>query len=146
MLQAIWMLVEQLKEGRAEIEIAYRRGVEPQGNEVAQALVERVFEPIDAEWRGIGVIPGTGLGIREEYAAFDATKRFDLEIPEPKDIKGCQCGDVLRGIVLPFECRLFARGCTPEHPVGPCMVSSEGSCAAYYRYTDYGKTDTDARD
>lgn len=143
MLQAIWMLAKQLKEDRAEIEIAYRRGVEPQGNEHAREMVMRVFEPIDADWRGIGVIPGTGLGIRDEFGAYDATKRFGaLEIPEPTEIKGCQCGDVLRGIVLPFECKLFARACTPEHPVGPCMVSSEGSCAAYYRYTDYGKADS----
>lgn len=139
MLQGIWMLAEQLKDGRAEIEIAYRRGVEPTGNEHAQAMVDKVFEPIDADWRGIGTIPGTGLGIRDEFAAFDASKRFDLDLPEPKEIKGCQCGDVLRGIVLPYECKLFSRACTPEHPVGPCMVSSEGSCAAYYRYTDYGK-------
>ncbi|HET6352195.1 MAG TPA: hydrogenase formation protein HypD [Coriobacteriia bacterium] len=139
MLQGIWMLVKQLKEGRAEIEIAYMRGVEPQGNPTALAMVEKVFEPVDADWRGIGVIPGTGLALREEYAAWDASKRFDLEIPEPKEIKGCQCGDVLRGIVLPFQCKLFGRGCTPEHPIGPCMVSSEGSCAAYYRYTDYGR-------
>ena len=141
MLQAIWMIVEQLKDGRAEIEIAYRRGVEPHGNEHAREMVDRVFEPIDADWRGIGVIPQTGLGIREEFSAYDATTRFDLEIPEPKEIKGCQCGDVLRGIVLPFECRLFGKGYTPEHPIGPCMVSSEGSCAAYYRYTDYGKAE-----
>lgn len=139
MLQAIWMLVKQLNEGRADVEIAYRRGVEPQGNERAREMVEQVFEPIDADWRGIGVIPGTGLGIRDEFAHYDATERFELDVPEPRDIKGCQCGDVLRGIVLPFECKLFARGCTPEHPIGPCMVSSEGSCAAYYRYTDYGK-------
>jgi hydrogenase expression/formation protein HypD len=138
-LQGIWMLVSQLKEGRAEVEIAYRRGVEPEGNPHARELVDEVFEPIDADWRGIGVIPGTGLGIREEFSAFDATKRFTLDVPEPKEIKGCQCGDVLRGIVLPFQCRLFAKGCTPEHPIGPCMVSSEGSCAAYYRFTDYGK-------
>ena len=105
-------------------------------------MVDTVFEPIDADWRGIGVIPGTGLGIREEFAAYDATKRFTLELPEPKEIKGCQCGEVLRGITLPFECKLFARGCTPEHPIGPCMVSSEGSCAAYYRFTDYGRTDS----
>lgn len=138
-LQGIWMLVKQLKEGRAEVEIAYHRGVMPDGNPHARAMVEKVFEPIDADWRGIGVIPGTGLGIREEFSAFDATKRFELDVPEPKEIKGCQCGDVLRGIVLPYECRLFAKGCTPEHPIGPCMVSSEGSCAAYYRFTDYGK-------
>lgn len=141
-LQAIWMLVQQIMEGRAEIEIGYRRGVEPEGNVTAQHMVEQVFQPCDADWRGIGVIPGTGLELREEYAAFDATKRFGtIDVPEPKEIKGCQCGDVLRGIVLPFECKLFARACTPEHPVGPCMVSSEGSCAAYYRYTDYGKPD-----
>lgn len=140
MLQAIWMLVAQLKEGRTEIEIAYRRGVEPQGNKHARELVEQVFEPVDADWRGIGVIPGTGLGVRTEFADYDAMRRFDPVIPEPRDIKGCQCGDVLRGIVLPFECKLFARSCTPEHPVGPCMVSSEGSCAAYYRFTDYGRS------
>jgi hydrogenase expression/formation protein HypD len=86
------------------------------------------------------VIPGTGLEIREEYSKYDATKKFGVVVvPEVKEIKGCQCGDVLRGIVLPFQCKLFAKGCTPEHPIGPCMVSSEGSCAAYYRYTDYGK-------
>jgi hydrogenase expression/formation protein HypD len=138
-LQGIWMLVKQIHDGRAEIEIAYGRGVNPAGNPTAQKLIAEVFEPEDADWRGIGVIPGTGLGIREEYAAFDAAKRFDVHPPEPKAIPGCQCGDVLRGVVLPFQCRLFGKGCTPEHPIGPCMVSSEGSCAAYYRYTDYGR-------
>ncbi|MDO8963450.1 MAG: hydrogenase formation protein HypD [Coriobacteriia bacterium] len=139
-LQGVWMLAKQLKEGRAEIEVAYRRGVNDLGNPTAQALIEEVFEPEDAEWRGIGVIPGTGLGIREEFSAYDAAKRFDVTPPEPKAIPGCQCGDVLRGVILPFQCRLFGKGCTPEHPIGPCMVSSEGSCAAYYRYTDYGRS------
>jgi hydrogenase expression/formation protein HypD len=111
----------------------------PEGNVHAREMVDQVFEPIDADWRGIGVIPGTGLAIREEYAHYDARKRIPVTPPEPKEIKGCQCGEVLRGITLPFECRLFGRGCTPEHPIGPCMVSSEGSCAAYYRFTDYGK-------
>ncbi len=138
-LQGVYMILKQLEEGRAEIEIAYQRGVSPEGNPTAQAMVEQVFEPADAEWRGIGVIPGTGLGIREEFARFDATLKLPVELPEPRDIKGCQCGEVLRGITLPFECKLFARACTPEHPVGPCMVSSEGSCAAYYRFTDYGR-------
>jgi len=141
-LQGIYMILKQLEEGRSEIEIAYHRGVMPEGNVHAREMVDKVFEPIDADWRGIGVIPGTGLGVREEYAAFDATRKFTLELPEPKEIKGCQCGEVLRGITLPFECKLFARACTPEHPIGPCMVSSEGSCAAYYRYTDYGRTDS----
>jgi hydrogenase expression/formation protein HypD len=140
-LQGVYMILKQLEEKRGEIEIAYERGVLPEGNPTAQALVERVFEQIDADWRGVGVIPGTGLGIREEFAAFDAVKKLPVTPPEPKEIKGCQCGEVLKGITLPFECRLFAKGCTPEHPIGPCMVSSEGSCAAYYRYTDYGRED-----
>jgi hydrogenase expression/formation protein HypD len=138
-LQGVYMILKQLEEKRAEIEIAYHRGVMPEGNPTAREMVERVFEPIDADWRGIGVIPGTGLGIREEFSAYDAVKKLPVTLPEPKEIKGCQCGEVLRGITLPYDCKLFARGCTPEHPIGPCMVSSEGSCAAYYRYTDYGR-------
>jgi hydrogenase expression/formation protein HypD len=138
-LQGVWMLAKQLSEGRAEIEIAYTRAVMPEGNTVARTAIAEVFEPTDAEWRGLGIIPGTGLAIRPEFAAFDARMRVPVTPPEPREIRGCQCGDVLRGVVLPYECKLFARGCTPEHPVGPCMVSSEGSCAAYYRYTDYGK-------
>jgi hydrogenase expression/formation protein HypD len=138
-LQGIYMLLKQILEKRSEVEIAYHRGVLPEGNLVAKDLVEKVFEPIDADWRGIGVIPGTGLGIRPEYDHYNAEKRFSVTPPEPKSIKGCQCGEVLRGVTLPFQCRLFGKGCTPEHPIGPCMVSSEGSCAAYYRFTDYGK-------
>lgn len=141
-LLGVHMILKQLEEGRADIEVAYARGVDPQGNVTAQQMVDRVFEPIDAEWRGIGVIPGTGLGIREEFAQFDACKRFGkIDVPETREIKGCQCGEVLRGITLPFQCKLFGRACTPEHAIGPCMVSSEGSCAAYYRFTDYGRTD-----
>ncbi len=138
-LQGIWMLEEQVIDGRSEVEIAYKRGVNAEGNPTAIAKMAKVFEPCDAEWRGIGVIPGTGLAIRDEYAAHDALKVVPVTPPEPKEIKGCQCGEVLRGVTLPFECKLFGRACTPEHAVGPCMVSSEGSCAAYYRYTDYGK-------
>jgi len=140
-LQGVLMLARQLAEGRAEVEIAYKRAVMPEGNPEALRAIEEVFEPCDAEWRGIGVIPGTGLALRAEFAGYDARTRVPVTPPEPREIRGCQCGDVLRGVVLPFECKLFARGCTPEHPVGPCMVSSEGSCAAYYRYTDYGKTE-----
>ncbi|MDY0340856.1 MAG: hydrogenase formation protein HypD [Coriobacteriia bacterium] len=138
-LLGVWMLVKQLAEGRAEIEIAYGRGVEASGNLAAITAIEQAFEPYDTEWRGIGVIPGTGLALRPEYAGFDARTRVPVTVPESREIKGCQCGDVLRGVVLPFDCKLFGKGCTPEHPIGPCMVSSEGSCAAYYRYTDYGK-------
>jgi hydrogenase expression/formation protein HypD len=138
-LQGVWMLAKQLHEGRAEIEIAYRRGVSADGNPTARARIAEVFEPTDAEWRGIGVIPGTGLAIRERFAEFDAALKFDVTPPPPKEIPGCQCGEVLRGVTLPYQCKLFGRACTPEHPIGPCMVSSEGSCAAYYRYTDYGR-------
>ena len=138
-LQGVLMLARQIADGRAEIEIAYARGVQPGGNPTARAIIEEVFEPTDADWRGIGVIPGTGLALRDAFAGWDAAKRFDVTVPEPREIPGCQCGEVLRGITLPYQCRLFAKGCTPEHPIGPCMVSSEGSCAAYYRYTDYGR-------
>lgn len=138
-LQGVWMLTKQLSEGRAEIEIAYTRGVPAEGNPTAIALIDEVFEPTDAEWRGIGVIPQTGLTMREAFVGFDAAKKIPVSPEPPKDIPGCQCGEVLRGVKLPFECRLFAKACVPEHPVGPCMVSSEGSCAAYYRYTDHGK-------
>jgi hydrogenase expression/formation protein HypD len=138
-LQGVLMLAEQIAQKRPSVEIAYSRAVPEGGNPTAIAMMEQVFEPVDADWRGIGVIPGTGLAMREEFATWDALKRIEVEVPEPKEPKGCQCGDVLRGVVLPYECKLFAKGCTPEHPIGPCMVSSEGSCAAYYRYTDYGR-------
>lgn len=137
-LQGVYMLLKQMVDKRAEIEIAYTRGVMAKGNPAAVAMMEEVFEPCDATWRGLGVIPGTGLKIRGEYALWDATVRHNLVIPPPRETKGCSCGDVLRGIMMPYDCRLFGRGCTPQNPIGPCMVSSEGSCAAYYRYTDYG--------
>lgn len=133
-LQGIAMIVRQLHEGRAEIEIAYSRGVMPEGNPVARAAIDEVFEPCTASWRGLGEIEGSGLRIRDEFAEFDAVKRFQPEVEPTQDPKGCRCGDVLRGIMAPNECPLFRKACTPENPVGPCMVSSEGSCAAYYRY------------
>jgi hydrogenase expression/formation protein HypD len=138
-LQGVLSLVRQIAAGEARIDVPYRRGVSADGNPTARTLMADIFEPSDSDWRGIGVIPGTGLAIREKFGTFDALRRFDVTPPEPKEIPGCQCGEVLRGITLPFECRLFGKGCTPEHPIGPCMVSSEGSCAAYYRYTDYGR-------
>jgi hydrogenase expression/formation protein HypD len=133
-LQGIAMIMRQLHEGRAEIEIAYARGVMPEGNPVAVAAINEVFETCSAVWRGLGEIPGSGYIIREEYAEFDALRRFEPEIEPTVDPKGCRCGDILRGIMPPSECPLFRTVCTPENPVGPCMVSSEGSCAAYYRY------------
>ena len=133
-LQGIAMIMRQLHEGRAEIEIAYARGVMPQGNPVALAAIDEVFETRTATWRGLGDIPGSGYRIREEFAQFDALKRFQPEIEPTINPKGCRCGDVLRARMEPSECPLFRKVCTPENPVGPCMVSSEGSCAAYYRY------------
>ena len=133
-LQGIAMLMRQLHEGRAEIENAYSRGVMAEGNPVALAAIDDVFETCTATWRGLGPIEGSGYRIREQYAQFDALRRFEPEIEETREPRGCRCGDVLRGIMAPNECPLFRTVCSPENPVGPCMVSSEGSCAAYYRY------------
>ncbi|MDD6786194.1 MAG: hydrogenase formation protein HypD [Eggerthellales bacterium] len=133
-LQCIAMITRQLHEGRAEIEIAYSRGVMPEGNPVARAVIDEVFDTCTATWRGLGDIEGSGYVIRPEFAQFDAVKRFQPEVEPTQNPKGCRCGDVLRGIMAPNECPLFRKVCSPENPVGPCMVSSEGSCAAYYRY------------
>lgn len=133
-LQGIAMIMRQLHEGRAEIENAYLRGVQPEGNPVAVAAINEVFTTVDATWRGLGVIPESGYAIRPEYAQFDAFLRFEPEVEPTQEPKGCRCGDVLRGAMTPAECPLFRKVCTPENPVGPCMVSSEGSCAAYFRY------------
>ncbi|NTU89896.1 MAG: hydrogenase formation protein HypD, partial [Actinobacteria bacterium] len=135
-LQGVAMILRQLAEGRAEIEIAYARGVMYEGNTVATALIDEVFETCDATWRGLGVIPGSGYRLRPQFAEFDAVKRLHPEIEPTIEPRGCRCGDVLRGVMTPDECPLFGRGCVPEHPIGPCMVSSEGSCAAYWRYRE----------
>ena len=133
-LRGIEMLVSQIANGEAKIENAYSRAVEENGNVAAMATINEVFDVCDAEWRGLGVIAGSGYKIKSEYEKFDAWKRFDLEVEDTVEPKGCKCGEVLRGIIPPSECPLFRKVCTPENPVGPCMVSSEGSCAAYFRY------------
>ena len=133
-LQGIAMIMRQLHEGRAEIEIAYERGVRSEGNVVAQKIIDQVFDTCEATWRGLGPIPGSGYCLRPEFAEFDAVERLKPEVEPTQDPKGCKCGDVLRSVITPKDCPLFGRVCTPENPVGPCMVSSEGSCAAYYRY------------
>ena len=133
-LQGIAMIMRQLHEGRTDIEIAYARGVMPEGNPVALAAIDEVFETCAATWRGLGEIPGSGYRIRDEFAEFDAMRRFQPDVEPVREHAGCRCGDVLRGIMAPNQCPLFRTVCTPENPVGPCMVSSEGSCAAYYRY------------
>ena len=133
-LMAVDSLVEQIESGQPRVDIAYRRGVKPEGNRAALELMEKVFEGGEAEWRGIGVVPGSGLKLRTEYEKYDADKKFEVKVSPAKESKGCICGAVLRGVSTPPECKLFRRVCTPERPVGPCMVSSEGSCATYYQY------------
>jgi len=119
------------------IEIEYTRAVRPEGNLVAQRVLAQVFEPGDADWRGLGVIPGSGLRFADEFAAFDAARRFAVDPGEALEPAGCRCGEVLRGVLDPSECALFGARCTPEDPVGACMVSSEGACAARYRYRGF---------
>ena len=133
-LQGILMLLTQLAERRAEVEVQYKRCVRPEGNPTARALLDRVFELEDSEWRGVGKIPGSGLRLAPAFAEFDALKRFPIRLPEPVEPKGCICGQVLRGSRRPIDCKLFGVRCTPAAPVGACMVSSEGTCAAYYKY------------
>jgi hydrogenase expression/formation protein HypD len=133
-LQSILLLIRQVKNQRPRVEIQYRRGVSPQGNPHALEVMERVFQPADAEWRGLGRIPQSGLTLRPDFSSLDAGLNFDLSIPEPREALGCRCGEVLRGVLRPAECALFSKVCNPQNPAGPCMVSFEGSCAAAYKY------------
>ncbi len=133
-LQGVLMLTRQRVAGQARVEIQYRRVVKPQGNPKAKALLGQVFEPCDASWRGIGNIPGSGLRLRPEYARFDAARQLPVAIEPPLEHRGCLCGEILKGKAHPRDCRLFRTTCTPEDPVGACMVSSEGTCAAEYQY------------
>jgi hydrogenase expression/formation protein HypD len=133
-LQCVDMLVTQVENRQSKVEIAYKRGVTPEGNLQAQKIMQQVFEPCPANWRGMGAVPASGLKLRQKFADFDAEVAFDIK-PEPSiEPKGCICGEILRGVKTPADCRLFRKVCTPENPVGPCMVSSEGSCSAYYLY------------
>jgi hydrogenase expression/formation protein HypD len=133
-LQAVAALVEMAETGRPAVVNAYSRSVRPQGNRAALGIMERVFEVSDAEWRGLGRVPASGLALRREYARFDAALAFPVEPGPPHEPRGCRCGDVLRGTMEPPDCPLFRRVCTPADPVGPCMVSAEGACAAWYQY------------
>jgi len=136
-LMGIKNLVEQIARNEARIDIEYKRVVRPQGNKTALKMLEKVFEPVNSNWRGIGNIPDSGLTLKKEFESFDATKRYEIKISESKEPKGCICGKILLGVRIPPECPLFGKRCTPSNPVGACMVSSEGSCAAYYRYGNY---------
>jgi len=133
-LHGILMVVQQLESGRAEVENQYARAVTRAGNQPAQVLIKKVFQVVPRKWRGVGEIPQSGLGLAGEYAAFDAEKKFGLanrHVDEPAE---CKAGLVLQGLLKPHECAAFGSKCTPEHPLGATMVSSEGACAAYYRY------------
>jgi len=132
-LQAILMLVRQAVDGRSEVEVEYSRAVSREGNQAALDCMRKVFVPCDAEWRGLGVIPGSGLELRPEFSSVESRKS-KVESGKPKVSTECECGSILKGLKPPRACRAFGKACAPEHPLGPCMVSSEGACAAEYRY------------
>ena len=133
-MQGVEMLARQVMEGESRVEIQYSRVVQWEGNKKAREVLEQVFTPCDTGWRGIGIIPGSGLEINTEYAAFDAAKSISVEVEETREHAGCLCGEILKGKVTPVDCPMFGTTCTPEAPVGACMVSSEGTCAAAYKY------------
>jgi hydrogenase expression/formation protein HypD len=140
-LMGILALVRQVTEGRPAVDNTYRRAVRPGGNPRARALVDEVFEPTDSQWRGIGLIPGSGLDVRQRWTA------FSVEPPDPAapsaEYEACRCAEVLRGLLSPPECPLFGSKCVPDSPVGPCMVSSEGACAAHYKYGAGGRPESE---
>ncbi|UKO98948.1 hydrogenase formation protein HypD [Nostoc sp. UHCC 0870] len=134
-LQSIWMLLQQIVENRCEVENQYNRLVQKAGNQIALKAMNQVFAVRETfEWRGLNEIPYSGLKIRPEYAQFDAELKFTLPNQKVADHKACQCGEILKGVLKPWECKVFGTACTPETPIGTCMVSSEGACAAYYKY------------
>jgi hydrogenase expression/formation protein HypD len=140
MLQAIYILVRQLIEGKPRVDVQYTRAVRPDGNTKAKEVMAQVFELRETfEWRGLGWIEKSALKLKPEFAEFDAELHFDLPRRQVADPKVCQCGEVLRGAILPWECKVFGTACTPEHPIGACMVSSEGACAAVYQYGRYSR-------
>ena len=133
-LEGIWMILEQIADKKFAVAIQYSRGVKPEGNILAMKLVETIFKAESVEWRGIGSIAESGLVFREAYAAYDTLKKFTVPDIQPVEITGCGCGDILRGIKSPEQCSLFRDVCTPMNPIGPCMVSAEGTCSTHYKY------------
>lgn len=129
-------IVKQINSCQPQVDNCYTRVVTDKGNLKAQELINHVFIPEDSEWRGLGIIPGSGLKLREKFARFDALKELAIPIEPTKDPKGCKCGDILKGLMLPPDCPLYGKRCTPLQPIGPCMVSNEGTCAAYHRYSE----------
>ncbi len=134
-LKAVLILIQQNETGEKALVNAYPRAVSEKGNVKAHAIMNQVFELCDATWRGIGDIPLSGMGLKKEFSAFDAAKKFNMDMPEAPEPAGCACGEILMGLKTPEACKLYKKKCTPMRPVGPCMVSSEGACAAFYRYS-----------
>ncbi|MGB8953444.1 MAG: hydrogenase formation protein HypD [Candidatus Aminicenantales bacterium] len=138
-LLGISSILGQIQEGRPRVSIEYSRVVRPEGNRIALDIMEEVLETKDAFWRGLGLIPQSGLRLKKKYSFCDAEKKFDLNLrAESPDLPGCRCGDVLRGLISPPQCPLFAGKCSPDFPFGPCMVSFEGACLVYYKYSRPG--------
>ncbi|MCK5310573.1 MAG: hydrogenase formation protein HypD, partial [Desulfobacteraceae bacterium] len=133
-LKGILMLAKQNKQKKPALENAYPRAVSDQGNIKAKEIMNQVFEKGSAVWRGIGEIPDSGMVLNKKFKKYDATSKFNIDIKDTKEPKACACGEILMGLKTPEDCKLYAKACTPMNPVGPCMVSSEGSCAAYYKY------------
>ncbi|MCG8511326.1 MAG: hydrogenase formation protein HypD [Rhodospirillales bacterium] len=138
MASALAVLAEQVRDGRAELVNQYPEAVTAEGNRVALGMLDEAFEPHDERWRGLGVIPKSGLALRDALADYDAVKRFGLTMPEDREPPGCRCGEVISGSVRPDACKLFTTACTPINPIGPCMVSSEGTCQAWFKYNRAG--------
>jgi hydrogenase expression/formation protein HypD len=136
-LAGLLSLIRQVNEGQPRVDNCYSRAVTASGNTKAQELINRVFQAADSEWRGLGKIPGSGLVLRDGYRRFDAMERLSLRVPPAHEPRGCRCGEILKGRLLPPQCPLYGTACTPLQPVGPCMVSNEGTCAAYYRYSGH---------
>jgi len=133
-LESIRMLIHLFNSGKPAVEIQYSRCIKPKGNQKAKTLLFSVFEPEDTIWRGLGVIPESGLKLKDQFSQFDSNRLSDLSHIESEAPPGCMCGDILKGIKLPMDCPLFGKKCTPERPIGPCMVSSEGTCGIYFKY------------
>ena len=138
-LKGIYLLLKQIKEKNFKIEIQYKRAVSEKGNQKALEVLFKVFEPCDSEWRGIGKIEKSGLKLKKEFEKFDASLKFNIPEINSKENPKCICGEILKGIKEPIDCKLFRKVCNPLNPVGPCMVSSEGTCAAYFKYTGGAK-------
>jgi len=138
-LLAILSILEQIEDGRPRVANAYGRVVRPEGNPAARAVMDDILEPADAHWRGLGRIPRSGLILKPDYAGVDAVRKYGLDLAAgSEDLPGCRCGEVLRGVAAPPECRHFAKTCSPDSPRGPCMVSYEGACFVHFKYRDVG--------